>query len=102
MGGIGLADLNQGQHVGQAVQAGPAVLFGHLDSHEAHLAHLADGRQRKFTALVEFGRNRRDLVLSKLACELADLLVLGCESQAWTGMSDFGDHRGWVGRGGRL
>ena len=90
MGGICLADLFEGQHIGQRIHARAAIFFGNLDAHETQLAHFANGLQWELTAIVVFGRNGDDLVLGEFASGLAQHFVLFAEQAGGCGL--VGDH----------
>ncbi len=74
--GVHLVDLFQGQHVRQRVHTGPAVRLGHLDTHEAELAHLVDRLIRKFARLIVVGGHLGDLILGKFSRRVANHKVL--------------------------
>src|SRR4029079_3886566 len=74
----GACDLLDGDRSAQAIGAGAAILLGEWYTHQAKLAHLAEGRGRELAALVHVAGIRRDLLLGELAHCLADhLLFLG-------------------------
>jgi hypothetical protein len=73
--GVGLADLDHRQHVGQRVHARPAVLFRHFDAHKAQLTHLADGLEGELARLVVFGGDGGDGVAAEVARRLCDHAV---------------------------
>ena len=78
---VGFADLLQRQHIRQRVHARPAVLLGHLDAHEAHLAHLLDRAHGELAGFVELGGDGGDLLLGEIAGGLADHLVFCAEGE---------------------
>ena len=72
----GARDLLHGDHVGQRVEPGAAVLLGEGQTQEAQPAHLLHDIGGEVLMLVEVaGRRRHDLV-GELAGHLAHLAVL--------------------------
>ena len=66
MGGAGLGDLLEGDHVGDGVAAAAAVGFGDGDPHEPQLPHPADGVVGEAGLVVDGGRDGTDLLVGEL------------------------------------
>ena len=78
MAGIGLADLDHRQHIGQRVHSCPAIFFRHFYAHEPQLTHLANRLNRELAGLIVLGGNRRDGIAGKVACRVPNHLVFTC------------------------
>ena len=74
-------DLDHGQGIGNRVQAGTTVFLGHLDAHQAELAHLADVLQRKGARSIEFGGDRSNAFLREIAGDGLDRELIVAETE---------------------